>query len=92
MGCRIISLADYRQVHLKKGREILKGARSKKISRAAAIETWERLVGPHGDSAERAVSDAIFSQTNVSPGRWDHRIILTAIFFLGCLVMVGLGL
>jgi hypothetical protein len=96
MGTRIISLTDYRQQRPADARQTRKGAslrrRLKNASPPRPMKTRQRLVGSHVDPAQAVAVDAVLSRTNTAPRRWDNRFILTAAFFLGCLVMVALGL
>jgi hypothetical protein len=97
MGGRLISLADYRELHgAGNVRERSKGpslrARPKKGSRGQPMKTRQRVVGSHVDSIDRVTIPRALSRTNVSPKWWDYRFILPSVFVLSCLALVAFGL
>ena len=96
MGSRVISLTAYQERRLESAREEPKRGpvpiRLKRASQIRLTTTRQRLVGTQVDSVERLVIDAQFPLTKTGTRQWDNRTILIALFFLGCLVMAGLGL
>jgi hypothetical protein len=77
MGCRVISLSDYRALKFEANQDISKRpvrVRSKKP--------------PHENLVARAATE----RNPGKACRRDHTFILMAIFFLSCLALVAFGL
>jgi hypothetical protein len=96
VGGRVISLIDYREfLFAEKTRETVKACpfhvSVKTASHARPKKTRQRLVDSHRDSIHLAKPDRMVSRTDVSP-KWDRRFPLAALFFVGCLMLVALGL
>jgi hypothetical protein len=96
VGSRLISLVDYRELRFVgsaretgKGRSFCKNLKSGSYLRPT--KPRRRLVGSHRGSIDLAKPDLMVSWTDVSQKR-DRRFLLTALFFAGCLMLVGLGL
>lgn len=96
MGGRVVSLNDYRELHfagstreIEIGRHFYKNLKS--VSRSRRMKQRQRPVGPQRDSINQAEPDPIVSMTEVRV-KWDRRFLFVALFFVGCLVLVGFGL